>query len=51
MIDSIKKNSLELGICSRIEAEDDYFLAISNTWGDALKSALLALPTFKIDRD
>ena len=46
-----KKNSLELGVCSRIEAKDDYFLAISNTWGDALRSALLALPTFKIDRD
>ncbi|WP_245897849.1 peptidase [Pseudoprimorskyibacter insulae] len=40
-------DSLEQGKTGRISADDPYFLAISQGWGEALKSALDQQPTFE----
>lgn len=40
-------DSLKPGLTRRIEADDPYFQTISNSWGEALKSALDSLPAFK----
>lgn len=34
----------------RIEADDEYFQAISTGWGEALRDALLALPVYSIEQ-
>lgn len=44
-----EKDSLTLEESIRIEKDDDYFQAISQGWGDALRSALAQLPSFKRD--
>ncbi|NCQ25132.1 MAG: peptidase [Rhodobacteraceae bacterium CG17_big_fil_post_rev_8_21_14_2_50_63_15] len=41
-------NSLKLDPVRRIEADDPYFLTISDGWGDALKSAFDSLPNPQI---
>ena len=41
-----EKDSFKIGHERRILAEDPYYLAISQGWGDALKSAFKALPDF-----
>lgn len=46
-----KKNSLVEGARFRIEANDPAFKSISTGWGDALKSALNALPKYTIPDD
>ena len=42
-------DSLRAGRRGRIEADDPYFQAISQGWGDALKEALDSLPAFSLD--
>lgn len=42
-----EKDSFEIGHTRRIKADDPYYLAISQGWGDALKNAFNALPDFK----
>jgi len=44
------KDSYEEGAMFRIEQDDAAFSAISSSWGDALKSALDALPEYSIPR-
>ncbi|MGY3670880.1 peptidase (plasmid) [Marinovum sp. KMM 9989] len=41
------KDSLQVGEQARIEAEDPYFQSISQSWGEALRSALSNLPPYK----
>tara|TARA_R110002012_G_scaffold27676_4_gene88339 strand:+ start:464 stop:1195 length:732 start_codon:yes stop_codon:yes gene_type:complete len=41
-----EEDSFEVGHEHRITADDPYYLAISEGWGDALKSAFKALPDF-----
>ncbi|WP_299153296.1 proteasome-type protease [uncultured Tateyamaria sp.] len=41
--------SLSIGHAARVEADDPYFLAVSNGWGEALKLAFDQLPEFKFD--
>lgn len=41
-------NSLKMGTERRIESGDLYFQNISTSWGDALQSALGALPDFEV---
>lgn len=43
-----RNESFELGTTGRIEADDPYFLNISDNWGASLKSALEALPKFEL---
>jgi putative proteasome-type protease len=33
----------------RIEADDEYFQSISDGWGEALRNALLQLPSYELD--
>jgi putative proteasome-type protease len=33
----------------RIEADDEYFQSISDSWGEALRNALLQLPSYELD--
>lgn len=40
-------DSFEAGEHVRIEPDDEYFLSISQGWGDALRSALMHLPSYK----
>ncbi len=42
----LETDSYRLGPAKRFEADDDYYQQISNSWGDALQSALLNLPDF-----
>lgn len=42
-------DSFKLGPVGRIDAKDEYYTQISDTWGDALKAAFLELPDFKFD--
>ncbi|WP_427450870.1 peptidase [Litorimonas sp. WD9-15] len=42
-------DSFKLEKQGRIEADDPYFLQVSNGWGDALKEAFLELPEFSFD--
>lgn len=41
-------DSLRLGVQQRIEQGDEYFEALSNGWGDALKHAVQELPVFDL---
>ena len=41
------KDSFEVSNMSRIEADDDYYQALSTGWGDALRKALAQLPSYK----
>lgn len=41
-------DSLSIGVQRRIEQGDEYFEALSNGWGDALKEAVQELPTFDL---
>ena len=43
-------DSLRTGRLGRIEADDAYYHAISQGWGDALKHALDSLPGFSLER-
>jgi len=40
-------DSLEIGHAERIDADDPYYQAVSNGWGEALKLAFDQLPEFK----
>jgi putative proteasome-type protease len=40
------KDSLMVGNTARIEADDAYYRAISTSWGDALRNALMQLPSY-----
>lgn len=42
-------DSLEVAQTGRIEADDPYFMTVSEGWGDALRVALDQLPKFKFD--
>jgi len=46
----IERDRFEPAHRRRITAEDDYFQAISSSWGDALKSAFHSLPDFSFDK-
>lgn len=41
-------DKLDMGTVRRIERDDRYFDRISNEWGEALKTAFLSLPDYKI---
>ena len=43
-----EEDSLHMGQQMRFEADDEYFMSISNGWGAALTSALKGLPDFKL---
>ncbi|GGD38549.1 proteasome-type protease [Sinisalibacter lacisalsi] len=45
-IQLIETDALRLGRRHRIEADDPYYLTISQNWGEALKQALDSLPPF-----
>jgi putative proteasome-type protease len=40
------KDSLMVGNTARIEVDDAYYRAISTSWGDALRNALMQLPSY-----
>jgi putative proteasome-type protease len=42
-------DSFEVTDKPRIEADDEYFQSISNGWGEALRSALMQLPSYRAD--
>ncbi len=44
-------DSLTLGLSKRIEADDKYYQAISNGWGEALNLAFDSLPDVRFDDD
>ncbi|QQA41900.1 proteasome-type protease [Pelagovum pacificum] len=46
-----ESDSLRAGSSTRIEANDPYYQAISDGWGEALKSAFDSLPDFTFDSD
>lgn len=43
------KDSFEVSNKPRIDADDDYYQAVSSGWGDALRDALTKLPSYRID--
>lgn len=43
-----ESDSLKKGACGRIELDNPYYQLISNQWGASLKSALDALPSYKL---
>ncbi len=43
------RDSFKAGASARIAADDDYFQAISEGWGDALRNALTHLPPYRFD--
>jgi putative proteasome-type protease len=43
------KDSFEVRNMNRIEADDAYFESISSGWGEALRTALTQLPSYKLD--
>jgi len=44
-----EKDSMKIGRTFRIEADDPYYLSISNGWGVALREAFTLLPEFSFD--
>ncbi|WP_342069316.1 proteasome-type protease [Yoonia algicola] len=42
-------DSFKVRECPRIEADDPYFQHISNSWGEALRTALAQLPSYQAD--
>ena len=42
-----EKDSFTSGHNRRIEADDPYYLAISNGWSEAMKEAFQSLPNYK----
>lgn len=46
-VQTYEANSFQIGKAKRIEADDPYYLSISEGWGEALKSAFNSLPNFK----
>lgn len=42
------KGELRTGTCTRIEADDPYFLTLSTGWGEALREAVQSLPAFSL---
>ena len=44
-----ESGSFKTSVKPRIEADDAYYQAVSSSWGDALRSALAQLPSYKID--
>ncbi|MCY4261050.1 MAG: peptidase, partial [Rhodobacteraceae bacterium] len=44
-----KADSLQPGIKRRIEPEDPYYKMISSGWGNAIRTAFDALPSFSLD--
>lgn len=49
-IQTYEVDSLESGFMRRIEDDDPYYQNISTSWGDALKTALTELPSYKLDQ-
>jgi putative proteasome-type protease len=43
------KDSFEVSDKPRIEAEDEYYQAVSTGWGNALRNALMQLPSYKTE--
>ena len=41
-------DSYKIGVQRRIEADDDYYQAISTGWGDALREAFGSLPSYEL---
>lgn len=46
-----KGGSLQASEPIRVEADDPYFLSISDGWGEALRTALAQLPSYTIGED
>lgn len=44
-------DSFKTGACKRFEATDPYYLTVSESWSEALKSALEQLPPFSFDEE
>lgn len=44
-------DSFEVGVSQRFEASDPYYLTVTESWSEALKSALEQLPTFTFSSD
>lgn len=47
----IERDAFAVSHSQRISYEDEYFQAISSSWGDALRSAFHSLPDFNFDQD
>nr|WP_137677833.1 proteasome-type protease [Parerythrobacter lutipelagi] len=47
----IERDAFAVSHSQRISHEDEYFQAISSSWGDALRSAFHSLPDFNFDQD
>ena len=45
----INRDGFEAAHTRRITHEDEYFQAISSSWGDALRQAFLSLPDYSLD--
>lgn len=45
----LEKDACRLGTSMRIEADNPYYLTVSNGWGDALQTALHNLPNFTFE--
>ena len=48
-LQTYEKDSLEVSDKPRIEADDEYYQAVSTGWGEALRNALTQLPSYKTE--
>jgi len=47
-LQTYESDTFKIAVQRRIEEDDDYYLAISSGWGDALREAFGSLPSYKL---